>query len=137
MTYEEKLQWFWRYQRALRKEKLLQEELAAQKKRALGCAAAMDGMPRGVSDGQSLPRMVESIVKAEQELACQINVCGGIRREVVAAIGRLPDERDQELLRRRFILGQRWGEISDRLPMSERHVRRCVRRAVERIEIDT
>ena len=54
-------------------------------------------------DGQSLPRAVESIVQAEQELKYQINICATLRREVVAAIGRVPDDLDQDILRRRFL----------------------------------
>lgn len=61
------------------------------------------GLPDGVQDGQSLPRAVESIVQAEQELKYQINICAMLRREVVAAIGRVPDDLDQDILRRRFL----------------------------------
>ena len=135
MNYSEKVEWLSRYRAALKKEKLLRDELQALRERAAGCGKAFDGVPGAASDGQSLPRAVESIIKAQQELECQINVCGAIRREVVAAIETVPDDRDQEILRRRYLLGMQWGKIATLLPMDERWVRRRARRAVERMAI--
>ena len=135
MNYSEKVEWLRRYRAALKKEKLLRDELQALWERSIGCGQALNGMPRAASDGQSLPRAVESILKAQQELECQINVCGAIRREVVAAIETVPDDRDQEILRRRYLLGEKWYQIGMELPMNERGVRKRARRAVEKLNI--
>lgn len=135
MNYSEKVEWLRRYRAALKKEKLLRDELQALRERSIGCGQALNGMPRAASDGQSLPRAVESILKAQQELECQINVCGAIRREVVAAIETVPDDRDQEILRRRYLLGEKWYQIGMELPMNERGVRKRARRAVEKLNI--
>ena len=135
MNYSEKVEWLRRYRAALKKEKLLRDELQALRERSIGCGQALNGMPRAASDGQSLPRAVESILKAQQELECQINVCGAIWREVVAAIETVPDDRDQEILRRRYLLGEKWYQIGMELPMNERGVRKRARRAVEKLNI--
>lgn len=135
MNYSEKVEWLRRYRAALKKEKLLRDELQALWERSIGCGQALNGMPRAASDGQSLPRAVESILKAQQELECQINVCGAIRREVVAAIETVPDDRDQEILRRRYLLGEKWYQIGMELPMNERGVRKRARRAVEYMQM--
>ena len=135
MTYGEKCCWLGRYLAALEREKLLRDELLALRERAAGCGKAFDGVPGAASDGQSLPRAVESILKAQQELECQINVCGAIRREVVAAIETVPDDRDQEILRRRYLLGEKWYQIGMELPMNERGVRKRARRAIEYMQI--
>lgn len=135
MNYSEKVEWLRRYRAALKKEKLLRDELQALRERAAGCGKAFDGVPGAASDGQSLPRAVESILKAQQELECQINVCGAIRREVVAAIETVPDDRDQEILRRRYMLGEKWYQIGMELPMNERGVRKRARRAVENMQM--
>lgn len=134
MTYPEKCHWLWRYQAALHKEKLLQDELAARRKQAQGRALAMDGMPHGTSDGQSLPRMVESIVKAEQELECQRNICKALRCEIVELINSVPDEHDREILRRRYMVGQTFEHISDDMLLEYRWVRRRHKRCVNRLE---
>lgn len=135
MNYSEKVEWLRRYRAALKKEKLLRDELQALWERSIGCGQALNGMPRAASDGQSLPRAVESILKAQQELECQINVCGAIRREVVAAIETVPDNRDQEILRRRYLLGEKWYQIGMKLPMNERGVRKRARRAIEYMQM--
>lgn len=129
-TYEEKRRWLWRYRDALRRERELKEELQEQKTRAASVTAALTGMPGAASDGQTLPRAVECIVAAQAELQAQINVCGAVRREVVAAIDQVADERDHEILRRRYLLGQRFEEIAVEMCLEYRWVRRRHKRTV-------
>lgn len=112
MTYDEKIRWLRRYQESLRREKELAQEVERLHSEAYRVTPLLSGMPGGSSDGQALPRAVEGIVKAKQELECQINMCGAIRREIVAAIEQVTDARDHEILRRRYLLGQKWEQIS-------------------------
>lgn len=135
MNYSEKVEWLRRYRAALKKEKLLRDELQALWERSIGCGQALNGMPRAASDGQSLPRAVESIDRARRELECQIDICCAIQREIVTAIESVLDERDQEILRRRYLLGEKWYQIGMELPMNERGVRKRARRAVENMQI--
>ena len=130
MTYEEKVRWLRRYRDALRLEKELREELKDQQTRACKTTAALTGMPGGGSDGQALPRAVESIVATQQELQAQINLCGATRREVVAALDQVTDARDHEILRRRYLLGQRFEEIAVEMCLEYRWVRRRHKMAV-------
>ena len=135
MTYEEKLTWLRRYQDGLRRERELAEEVQQMESRACRGTPALTGMPGGSGDGQSLPRAVESIVQAQQELAAQINCCGAIRREVVAALEQITNPRDYEILRRRYILGQRWEEIAVEMHLEYRWVTRRHRRSVEMLNL--
>lgn len=130
MTYEEKVRWLKRYRDALRLEKELREELKDQQTRACKTTAALTGMPGGGSDGQALPRAVESIVATQQELQAQINLCGATRRAVVAALDQVTDARDHEILRRRYLLGQRFEEIAVEMCLEYRWVRRRHKMAV-------
>ena len=134
-TYEEKRRWLWRYRDALRRERELKDELQEQKARAAGVTAALTGMPGAASDGQTLPRAVESIVEAQQELQAQINVCGAIRREVVAALDQIDDARDHEILRRRYLRGQKFEQIAVEMNLEYRWVRRLHKRLVSNIDI--
>lgn len=136
MNYSEKVEWLRRYRAALKKEKLLRDELQALRERSIGCGQALNGMPRAASDGQSLPRAVESILKAQQELECQINVCGAIRREVVAAIGTVQNAKDQDILRRRYLLGHTYEQIAEDVFFDERHVRRRHKAAVQALRLE-
>lgn len=130
MTYEEKVRWLRRYRDALKLEVELRQELEAQHARACKTTAALTGMPGGGSDGQALPRAVESIIAAQQELQAQINLCGAVRREVVAVLDQVADARDHEILRRRYLLGQRFEEIAVEMCLEYRWVRRRHKMAV-------
>lgn len=137
MTYEEKVRWLWRYRDALKLEVELRQELEAQRARACKTTAALTGMPGGGSDGQALPRAVESIVAAQQELQAQINLCGATRREVVAALDQITDARDHEILRRRYLLGQRWEQIAVEMNIELRWIYRRHRRAVSGLTMES
>lgn len=130
MTYEEKVRWLKRYRDALKLEVELRQELEAQRARACKTTAALTGMPGGGGDGQALPRAVESIVAAQQELQAQINLYGAVRREVVAVLDQVADARDHEILRRRYLLGQRFEEIAVEMCLEYRWVRRRHKMAV-------
>lgn len=131
MTYEEKVAWLRRYQNSLCRERELAAELEQLHSRACKVTPVLTGMPSGPGDGQSLLRAVESIVQAQQELKVQINVCGAIRREIVAALEQVTNARDHEILRRRYLLGQRWEEIAVTMHLEYRWVTRRHRRTVE------
>lgn len=135
MNYEEKVHWLRRYRDALQLEEELRQELEDQRSRACKTTAALTGMPGGGGDGQALPRAVESIVAIQQELQAQINICGAIRREVVAALDQVADERDHEILRRRYLLGQRFEEIAIEMCLEYRWVRRRHKRTIINIDI--
>lgn len=135
MTYSEKKAWLSRYQVSLRRERELTEEVKQQEARAQAVTPRLSGMPGGPSDGQSLARAVESIVQAKQELQAQINQCGAIRREVVSALEQVTNARDHEILRRRYILGQRFEKISVEMNLEYRWVRRLHKREVQRLVI--
>nr|DAO30399.1 MAG TPA: ECF sigma factor [Caudoviricetes sp.] len=48
-------------------------------------------------------------------------------------MNRCEDPVDHEILRRRYLLGERWLQIALKLPMDERNVRRRAARAVRKI----
>ena len=131
MTYDEKVHWLFGYQRALRREKLLEEELQKQKNRALCCSSAMDCTAHGSSDGQRLARTVEGIIAAEMELECQINVCSAIRHEVVDVINAVPDVVDQDILRLKYLLGNTHEQIAEKMNYSIRQIGRRHKAAVQ------
>lgn len=135
MNYEEKVHWLRRYRDALRLEEELRQELEDQRSRACKTTAALTGMPGGGGDGQALPRAVESIVAIQQELQAQINICGAIRREVVAALDQVADERDHEILCRRYLRGQKFEQIAVEMNLEYRWVRRLHKKCVGKMDI--
>lgn len=135
MTYNEKKAWLWRYQISLKREKVLADEIEDMNSRACRVTPALTGMPGGPSDGQSLPRAVERILQAKQDLQDQITQCGAIRREIVAVLEQVINARDHEIMRRRYILGQRFEQISVEMHMDLRWIYRTHKRTVQRLAI--
>lgn len=92
-------------------------------------------MPTGTPDGQGIPRAVERIIQAQQELERQITICADTRRDIIAIINQITDARDQEILRRRYLLGQRFEQIAVEMHLEYRWVRRRHKQAVNLIII--
>ena len=124
MTYDEKIAWLRRYLDSLRLERELEREVDQMETLATRVTPRLSGMPGGGADGQSLPRAVEGIIRAKQELEAQVNVCRAIRAEVVASLEQITNPRDHEILRRRYILGQKWEQIAVEMYYSYKQVRR-------------
>ena len=122
MTYEEKVRWLRRYQDSLSREQELAEEVDQLRSRACKVTPSLSGMPGGTSDGQALPRAVEQILEAQQELQAQIEQCNAIRREVANTIERISGSKEKEIFRRRYLLGQTWEEIAEHMDISTRWV---------------
>ena len=75
MTYEEKVAWLRRYQQSLRQERELEQELLTLRSQACRVTPLLSSMPTGTPDGQGIPRAVERIIQAQQELERQIAIC--------------------------------------------------------------
>ena len=135
MTYEEKGRWLRRYQDSLHREQELAEEVEQLRSRACKVTSSLSGMPGGTSDGQALPRAVEQILEAQQELQDQIEQCNAIRQEVVETIEKVTNPRDKEILRRRYLMGQRFETISVELRFEYRWIRRLHKKAVSELTI--
>lgn len=133
MTYEEKVAWLRRYRQALRRQAELEQEVEQLDSAAKRVAPMLSGTPGGPGDGNALPRAVENLLEAKAELEAQCDICGDIRREVVAAIDQVANQRDHEILRRRYILGRRWEEIAVEMHLEYRWVTRSHHKAVDRM----
>lgn len=136
MTYEEKVRWLRRYQDSLRREQELAEEVEQLRSRACKVTPSLSGMPGGTSDGQALPRAVEQILEAQQELEAQIEQCNAIRKDVITAIEQTINLQDKEILRRRYVLGESLTRISNITHLEYRWVRKRHKNAVHNIEIN-
>lgn len=136
MTYDEKVRWLLRYRQALRRQAELEQEVEQLDSAAKRVTPMLSGIPSGQGDGNALPRAVEGLIQAKEELAAQIDTCGTVRLEVVAAIDQVTNPRDHEILRRRYLLGQRWEEIAVEMHYKYQHVCRCHRDAVAKLVIE-
>lgn len=137
MTYEEKVRWLRRYQESLHIERELANEVERLRSEAARVTPLLSGIPGEAGTRDKLPRAVEGIIQAQQELQAQINQCGAIRREVVAVLDQIQNPRDHEILRRRYLLGQRWEYIAVEMKIELRWVYRRHRKTVEFLTMES
>ncbi len=134
----QKSAWLGRYRAALRRQELLAQELAELRAGAEHVGAAGPAVPgRTGPDAARLPRAVERIVAAEEALEAQIAACLQCRAEVVSAISGVGHAQRQEVLRRRYLLGQTFAEIADAMGLVERRIFQLHRQALEQISVNT
>lgn len=115
MTYEEKVRWLQRYQMEVQREKELASELLQLRNRATAIEVHIDDMPRGKTDSDIMLTAVVSIIEEEKELRNQTIRCNLVRSEVVEAITSIPKEREQLILRYRYIAGLGWEKIAEKM----------------------
>lgn len=137
MEYAEKAAWLRRYQDSLRRERVLAQELERLRTEAEHVTPLLTGLPGGGQSADKLPRAVERIDQARAELAAQVEQCQRIRAEVAGVIGHVSNPKGQEVMRRRYLLGQRWERIAAEMGVDYRWVWRMHRREIERMTIES
>lgn len=136
MTYQEKLTFLRRYREAVQREETLAQEIEALRTQAARVTQALTGMPGG-GDGQAIPRAVEQIADAQQQLQEEAARAADVRASVCAAIGTVADPLRRDILTRRYILGQRWERIAADNHRDLRWMLRLHRRTVEDLTIES
>jgi len=106
-----------------RRLKLDTERLSAARSALYGKAARYDSdgskpVPRGNVTESAVLRVME----LEERLAKEIDDLTKKRREIECAVGSVPDEVQQEVLTRRYLLYQKWEVIAEEMCYSERQV---------------
>ena len=134
MTYEEKKAWLWRYRTAKRFELLKLDELATLEAEAMHTTQRYSAMPGGGGDGQTLPRAVERIEEARQAYKAQCEESARIREEITFALQQLDDETEFNILYRRYLCGDKWERIADRLHLTVSWVFRLHKKAVQHLD---
>ncbi len=130
MTYADKIRWLRRYGDARRQQCVLEKEIEALRSDAERVTPLLGALPGGAGEGGRVPRAVEAILEAQEQLRAQCDQCAAVRAEVEAAIARVPGQRDQEILRRRYILGQKWEQIAVEMVIDLRWIYRMHKRVV-------
>ena len=134
MDYGEKIKWLKQYQCSLRRENELVIEVERLHTEAEHITPLLSGMPGGGPNADKLPAAVERIMQAESDLADQITVCMELMTRIGVLIDTVQNGRQHEVLRRRYILGQRWELIAVEMNISDRAARRLHGRAVMALE---
>lgn len=134
MNYKEKIKWLGQYRAAKSYQHMLEEELQELRSEAERMTACISGMPgRGAPNADRLPRAVERIEEAQKNLAKQMDGCLAKRADIVRSILALDDTAKQEVLRRRYVMGQDYAEIAKAMGVVERRIYQLHKAAVEEL----
>lgn len=135
MEYEQKLAWLRRYLDSQKVERELAQELEQLRSQAERITPVLSATPGGGGNGQQLPAIVERIEEIRAKITERIEQGLKARTEIAVVIDQLTDAQELAIMRRRYMLGQRWGEISQEMNLDKRWVTRLHRRAVRKLEV--
>ncbi len=132
MTNREKIQWLGRYRQEQSRLRLLCAELEALRAQGRELCRARDGS----EDAPPPDWLARDLAQARQEMEAQGARCVLLRRRMVRAISRLGDERQREVLCRRFLQGQTIAEAADEMGVVPRRVEQLQTEGVRLLVVD-
>lgn len=116
MTNKEKTAWLSRYLHEQARQRMLYGEVEALQAQAARTAEFLGG------EAPRTARAAAQLQAAKRRLDAQAARCLALRRQIVWAISRLEDERQREVLLRRFVQGQSLQQVADELGVVVRRV---------------
>ena len=134
MNNEEKKQYLRRYQEAKKRAKRIQEEIDALRSSETSPVGLGDGMPHG-SGTSDLSGYAARLDELLRELEAEKEMQMLTYREIRQQIGMVPDAIEQEILSRRYLIGQSWEKIAVEMKYSYRHVTKLHGYALNHFEI--
>lgn len=135
MEYEQKVTWLRRYLDSQKVERELAQELEQLRSQAERITPVLSATPGGGGNGQQLPAIVERIEEIRSKITERIEQGLKARTEIEVVINQLTDAQELAIMRRRYLLGQRWGEIAQEMNLDKSWVTRLHRRAVRKLEV--
>lgn len=134
MNNEEKKQYLRRYQIAKRRVGLIQEEIEELRSSKTSPVGLGDGMPygSGTSDLSGYAARLDELLR---ELEVEKEMQMVTYREIRQQIEMVPDAIEQEILSRRYLIGQSWEKIAVEMKYSYRHVTKLHGHALNHFEI--
>ena len=101
----------------------------------LGKAISYDGMPKATGGKYDLSDMAARVDEMIGELQRAEERYIARAESIEAAIAKMKDEAEREVLSSRYLNLRRWEEIADAMGYSKRHVLRIHGRALEHFEL--
>ena len=104
-----------------REIEILQQERAELLNGGLG-AANNDGLPHGSGVSNPTADIAARAAGIAAELSQKLNECIDLRLRIEQAVNALNEPRERELMRRRYIEGQRWEQVAFEMHYSIDHI---------------
>lgn len=134
MNNEEKKQYLCRYQTAKRRVGMIQEEIEELRSSKTSPVGLGDGMPHG-SGTSDLSGYAARLDELLRELEAEKEMQMVTYREIRQQIGMVPDPTEQEILSRRYLIGQSWEKIAVEMGYSYRNITRVHGYALKHFEL--
>ena len=134
MNNEEKKQYLRRYQTAKRRVGMIQEEIEELRSSKTSPVGLGDGMPHG-SGTSDLSGYAARLDELLRELESEKEMQMVTYREIRQQIGMVPDPTEQEILSRRYLIGQSWEKIAVEMGYSYRNITRVHGYALKHFEL--
>ena len=134
MNNEEKKQYLRRYQTAKRRVGMIQEEIEELRSSKTSPVGLGDGMPHG-SGTSDLSWYAARLDELLRELEAEKEMQMVTYREIRQQIGMVPDPTEQEILSRRYLIGQSWEKIAVEMGYSYRNITRVHGYALKHFEL--
>ena len=134
MNNEEKKQYLRRYQKAKRRVGMIQEEIEELRSSKTSPVGLGDGMPHG-SGTSDLSGYAARLDELLRELEAEKEMQMVTYREIRQQIGMVPDPTEQEILSRRYLIGQSWEKIAVEMGYSYRNITRVHGYALKHFEL--
>lgn len=106
------------------------EELERLRALAENVTARLSGMPRSSPDGDRMANCVERIIDLNRELNCQIERYLRLRQKIADAIDTVEDPLLRLLLEYRYLNGNTWEKIAEKMSYSRMQVGRLHEKAL-------
>lgn len=132
MNNREKIQWLGQYRQEQSRLRMLCTELEALRTQGRELCRARDGR----EDAPPPDWLAKDLAQARQEMEVQGARCVLLRRRMVRAISRLADERQREVLCRRFLQGQTIAEAADEMGVVPRRVEQLQTEGVRLLTVE-
>lgn len=134
MNNEEKKQYLRRYQAAKKRAKMIQEEIDELRSSKTSPVGLGDGLPHG-SGTSDLSGYAARLDELLRELEAEKEMQMVTYREIRQQIGMVPDPTEQEILSRRYLIGQSWEKIAVEMGYSYRNITRVHGYALKHFEL--
>lgn len=108
---------------------------ALEKKMVLISSPSMAERVQTSGSGDTTASIVAKLVDMQREADAKIDALKDIQREVERAILSVRNAEQREVLRRRYICGETWDIIADKMHFSRRHVLRLHGYALQNVII--
>lgn len=136
MTDIEKRRWLRQYRQALRVEDRLRDRIRAVRSRTESTTQALQPVAGGGSrNGSKQEKGTEILEEYQAELVAQLETSQRIRQEIEAAINRLKDPMQREVLQYLYIDGLQVWKTANRMYISDRWVKSQHQKALANLEI--